>query len=402
VSITGLAATPKGGTALRVADAALTLSGSRASLAATELSTANGEKAFIDGVWDTSSDTFGIGLNSQGMSVDALKPFLANAQVPMLSQLAGGTWSGVVRNEGGRDGWRGDLRITDSSLRFEAFAEPMRISQADVVLDDKGTSVRKMAVAVAGMDVQGDYSYEPGARVPHVVHLTAGQVDAATVEKLLEPALNRAGLLNKTLNFGKVPTPEWLHNLHAGGTLQIASLTLGALTMTRVRSRLEWNAETVVFPGLSAVAGGANITGALTADLTGAEPRYEFSGRAGGINWRGGSIEAEGRVSTAGSGAELLGKLAAKGAFTARNLDLAPVNQFSSAQGEFDLTWTKGGPRLTLVPLSATAGGVSWRGSVEPRDNGEVLVKLAAGEKLVQASGAIFRGDPLVLAASPR
>jgi hypothetical protein len=140
----------------------------------------------------------------------------------------------------------------------------------------------------------------------------------------------------------------------------------------------------------------------LTADLVGAEPRYEFSGRAGGISWRGGALEAEGTITTTGSGEELLGALIARGAFTARSLDLSPLSQFSSAQGQFDLRWAKGGPRLSLEPLSATSGGVSWRGSVEPRDNGEVFLKLAAGEKQLQASGAVFRGEPLVPAVAPR
>jgi hypothetical protein len=383
-------------------DTALTVSGSRASLAPTVVTSAKGEKAVVDAAWNTDSDAFEFGLTTEGMTVDSLRPFLAGTKVPLLNQVSGGNWSGTVRTGGASAGWTGDLRITDSSVRVEAFAEPVHISQAEAVLSAAGTTVRKLSLNVGGLEAQGDYSYDAAAKVPHVLHLAAAQVDCAAVEKLLKPTLNRAGLLNKTLNLGKVPSPEWLHNLRAGGTLQIGTLTLGSLTLTRVRTRLEWNGETVVFPGLTAQAGGASLNGVLTADLVGAEPRYEFSGRAGGISWRGGSLEAEGVVTTAGSGEDLLESLTAKGAFTARGLDLTPLSQFSSAQGQFDLKWPRGGPRLSLEPLSATAGGVAWRGSVEPRDNGAVFLKLTAGEKELQATGAVFRGEPLVPAVVQR
>ncbi|HXJ40761.1 MAG TPA: hypothetical protein VNH18_15885, partial [Bryobacteraceae bacterium] len=142
------------------------------------------------------------------------------------------------------------------------------------------------------------------------------------------------------------------------------------------------------------------VSGAVVADLSGAQPRFEFTGKAAGIAWRGGLIEAVGAVITSGAGSDLLTKLTARGAFTARNLDLSPSPAFSVAHGEFDLSWGKGTPRLTLTPLTATTEGSNWTGTAETRDSGEVVLKLASGPKQLQAAGAVFKGEPLKPAAT--
>ena len=153
--------------------------------------------------------------------------------------------------------------------------------------------------------------------------------------------------------------------------------------------------------GMQGQVGGTAISGAVAVDLSGAQPKYEFTGKAAGIGWRGGQIEAVGAVTTSGAGGDLLARLTAQGAFTARNLDLSPSPVFSVAHGQFELSWSRGAPHLTLTPLTATAQGASWTGTAETRDSGEVVLKLASGPKQIQAAGAIFRGEPLKPAATP-
>ena len=136
--------------------------------------------------------------------------------------------------------WTGDLHLKDSDLRFDAFAEPIRIAAADAEFDSAGTSIKRLSMKVAGVEVQGDYRYQLRAAAPHQFRLTAGAVDGSTVEKLLAPALNRASLLNKTLNLGKVRCRTGCYALHAEGTLQLASLALGPVTLNRLKTRLEW------------------------------------------------------------------------------------------------------------------------------------------------------------------
>lgn len=390
---TGVKAVSRGGAALSLADTALTVTGAKAVLAPAVLTASNGETATLEAAIDSVTSSLELGLKTDGMAVETLRPLLAGSQIPLLSHVTGGTWSGNVRLAGNSGIWTGDLRVRDAVLRFEAFAEPVQLALAEAQLEADAMNIRRLSLRAGGTEVQGDYRYEYGAAVPHQFHLTAATADGAALEKLLEPALNRAGILNKTLNFGKVPVPEWLHNLHAGGTLQIGSLALGSLSVNRLKTRVEWNAETGALPGLTAQLGASTLSGDVKIDVTGAQPAYEFTGKATGVAWRSGLIEVQGAAGTSGVGGELLSHLTMKGSFSAKNLDLAPIRRFPAAQGQFDLSWGKNGPSLKLSPLTATADGASWEGTADTRDNGEVVLKLTSGARSIQASGAVLRGE---------
>ncbi len=402
LTFTGVKAVSKNSGTLSLSDTSLTVSGSKAILAPATLTSSSGETAVLDAALDSATSSAEVGLKTDKMAVETLRPLLAASQLPLLSRISGGTWSGNLRYTGTAGRWTGDLHVKDSSLRFEAFAEPVQLLVAEAQLDDTAATVRQLSLKVAGMDAQGDYRYEYGAEVPHQIHLTATTADGAALEKLLEPALSRGGLLNKTLNFGKVPTPEWLHNLRVGGTLQINSLALGALTATRLKSRVEWSGESVVLPGLTAQLANASLTGTLAIDLTGAQPRYDFTGKGSGLGWRNGLLEAEGTATTVGSGSDILSRLALKGTFSGRNLEVITGHRVVLAQGPFELAWGKNSPSITSPGLTATVDGGVWTGTLETKDNGEVALKLTSGERVLQATGAVFRGDPLVVAPAAK
>lgn len=390
---TGVRTVSHGGVSLSLADTALTVTGAKAVLAPAVLTASNGETAILDAAVDSAMSSIEVGLKTDGMAVETLRPLLAGSQIPLLSYVTGGIWSGNVRLAGKPGVWTGDLRVKDAALRFEAFAEPVQLALAEAQLEADAMNIRRLNFRAGGTEVQGDYRYEYGAAVPHQFHLTAATADGAALEKLLEPVLNRAGILNKTLNFGKVPVPEWLHNLHAGGTLQIGTLTLGTLSVSRLKTRVEWNAETGTLPGLTAQLGTSALSGDAKIDVTGSQPAYAFTGKATGVAWRGGLIEAQGTAGTSGVGGDLLSHLTMKGSFSARNLDLTPIRRFPAAQGQFELSWSRSGPGLKLSPLTATADGASWEGTADTRENGEVVLKLTSGERSIQASGAVLRGE---------
>ena len=390
---TGVKAAFRGGETLTLADTGLTVTGSRAALAPAELTSSNGEKAIFDAAIDSSAASVEVGLQTEGMAVETLRPLLTNSRIPLLSHLSGGTWNGHVRRAGNSDVWTGEIRVKESSLRFDGFGEPVQLLLAEAQLEPDAANVRRLSVKAGSIEAQGDYRYVYGSPIPHQFHFTAAGVEGAALEKLLEPALNRGGLLNKTLNFGKVPIPEWLHGFHAAGTLQVNSLALGAVTLSRLKTKVEWAGEKGVLPGFTAQVGTATLTGDVNVDLLGARPRYEFLGKATGLAWRGGFIDAEGTASAAGAGRDLLASLVAKGTFTAKNVDLAPIRRFPSAQGPFELSWGKTGPALKLTALTATADGATWVGTADTAENGEVSLHLMSGERSIEAVGAIFRGN---------
>ncbi len=393
LSFTGVKAVSSSGATLLLADTALTVTGAKAVLAPAVLTASNGETATLDAAIDSVTSSFELGLKTDGMAVETLRPLLAGSQIPLLSHVTGGTWSGAVRLAGNPGVWTGELRVRDAALRFDAFAEPVQLTAAEAQLERDSMNIRRLSLRAGGMDVQGEYRYEYGVAVPHQFHLTAATADGLTLEKLFEPVLNRAGILNKTLNFGKVPVPEWLHNLHAGGTLQVGNLTLGTLVLSRLKTRVEWNAETGTFSGMTAQLGTSVLSGDGKLEVTGAQPAYAFEGKATGVAWRGGLIDAQGTAGTSGVGGDLLSHLAMKGSFNARNLDLAPLRRFPTAQGQFELSWGKNGPSLKLSPLTATADGAAWQGTAETRENGEVVLKLTSGDRAIQASGAVLQGE---------
>jgi hypothetical protein len=131
----------------------------------------------------------------------------------------------------------------------------------------------------------------------------------------------------------------------------------------------------------------AKFKGSATIHLAGRQPGYEVAGKLTGVAWRGGTIGADGMLSTSGTGTALLGNMRAEGTFDGRNIesrDIVPAapEAYDSVTGTFEWAY----PKLRLPQVVMKSGADTYQGSAELGDNGQLLVKVGDGTKRTQVA----------------
>ena len=384
----GMPGTP----ALKMDLAQLNFSGGAANLAPAAVNNEQGETATLTGSYDFAGQKLDLGISSEGMEIASLRKQISVAGAPVLGQATSGVWSGMLRYSSLPLGWTGNLHLQNADIPFEAFSEPVHIVQADASIEGASLSLKKLDVKMGGLEASGEYRYEVGAPRPHRFRLTMAEADGLALEALLLPALRRGNLFTYAFNFGRVPQPDWLRDMKADGTLQMGTLKLMDVALTKVRSRVVWDGSLVKFAGLQGSMDRASFAGAATVDLGQRKPSYRVAGSLAGMVWRSGTIAAEGEVETNGLGQELAANLRASGSFHGKTLDFSPFEVYSIADGCFEWVWDARNPRLKLTQLALTSGDATFVGSGETQEDGQVLLKLTDGAKQIQAAGSIWRG----------
>lgn len=389
-----------GAVPLRVADASVIFSGSTVRLTPARITNDQNEAVTLEASWDAGTGATEATLASDGMAIAPLHRHIVAARIPLLSFATAGRWKGKLSSTGNLstdepNSWRGDIHFEDTDIPFEAFAEPLHVTSADAVVNGGDLVIRKVNVSAGGMQVQGDYHYQPGAEHPHQFRLTAPKLDAAALEKLLMPALRRGNFLTYAFNFGRVPQPDWLREMKADGTIQAAVLDMGGNEFTRVRSRVVWDGTSVELSGLELQQRAATFSGAASIQLANREPAYHVAAKMAGVPWLSGSVGGEGSLATSGTGAALLTNLKATGTFQGRRVELTPPGVWDSVAGAFDWAWEGRTPRVHLTDLVMKGGGRTYEGSAESQNDGQVVLRVSDGGKKIQAAGALLQGEAL-------
>ncbi len=394
VEVLNAAMTAQGAPPLKIARADVKFTGSLISLSPTPVINDAGETADIDAEYDVESRGFRLSLNTNGMAIASLRRQISVAGVPILGLATAGQWSGSLRYAT-PDGWSGQIQLRDADIPFEAFAQPIHVSEADAAIDADGAIVRKVKLSLAGIVAQGDYRYEIGAPHPHRFHMTLSAVKADALETVLLPTLERASMLTYAFNFGRVPAPDWLTNMHAEGAIQAASVSFGDTMISGVKTNVVWDGTQVKLQALSGRVGGASLSGTGGINLAGRLPRYDLAGDLAGLPWQGGVLSANGQVKTYGTGLDLLANLHAEGTFGGKRMDVGTLGQWESLEGQFDLGFRRATPRLRLSPITIQSAGAKWTGAAETQDSGLLVVKLADGSRKMEATGAVLKGETL-------
>ncbi len=368
---------------LHMPGAELHFAGSTVALQAASITNEAKETAAISGWWDADSRKLDVQLSSDGMSIVSLKRQISVAGIPLLGSATSGTWKGALRYRAdvAESGWSGGVNLQDADIPFEAFAEPLHVESADAAIDGAGLSLKRVILSIGGIEAQGEYRYEAGAARPHKFRITVPQASGAELEKLLMPTLHRGNLLTYAFNFGRAPEPDWLRNMKADGTIQAAEFDIEGVKFSKLRARVLWDGTDVQLSGLETQFADAAFKGAAKVHLAGRQPRYEVTGKAVGFAWHGGTIGADGTLTTSGTGAALLGNMRAQGSFDGRNLD-----DYDSVTGTFEWTWDARSPKLRLPTLVMKSGTDTYQGSGEMGDNGQL--------KRVQNTGALKASAP--------
>jgi len=329
----------------------------------------NQQRATFEATYNVGDPAPEFSVSTNGLNVRAL------AGVPLISALPEGEWSGDLHFA---RVWSGNFELSKALLDFPGFSERVKLS-AEGKLEGARVSLQRIRASAGGVDAQGEYRYEPGTPRPHRFRLTVPELDTALLEKLAMPALSHKGGL---FSFGKTAPPDWLKQLRADGTIQIATLHAGALELTKFRSRVIWDGVRIALPDASAALGSGSVTSRMLVDLGGRVPVYELFSKLAGIPWKTGKVDADTVVETSGLGSDTLSHLRSSGSFAGRNV----LDDFESITGRYDLRWSAVAPRLNFTDLRLAGDGEIVTGNASLQNDGTVLMQLANGTRQLKVN----------------
>jgi hypothetical protein len=345
------------------------------------------DQAQIEADYTFDTHDFTLAISTGSMAVAALRSQVSLAAVPWLEQVQSGHWKGQLRYTW-PSGWTGKIELEDAQLPLAGVADPLRIESANAQITGPDIVLDHMKASVGKIHATGDYRYEFGATRPHKLRVAFGELDATELERVLMPALQRRGNLIARA-FRRVPVPDWLEARHIDGTVQIGALTLGDLRLEKVRARLLWDALKVELAGIQAHIENGTVTGTLAVNLRGARPSYRLSAKAKTVDFRGGKMDTDAVLETAGGSAELMANLRAEGTFSGRAIEMASLPLLKTVSGAYKFAWSRSLPRLQLSDLQLTTGAEVFTGHGATQEDGRLLVQLSSGTHEMRVSGSL-------------
>ena len=376
------------GPQLKLADAALLITGDTVRLAPAALTGEQGQGAQLEAEYDAATRVLDATISGQGLRL------LSRAAVPLVNRFQGGIWSAALKYHEDEEKrlWTGGFDVRDTTTRVPGLTQPVRIATARIDIDGEELTVRRMRAQVGDIEIYGSYGYDLSKARPHRFDLTVPKVDLSEVESLLAPVLRRnEGFLARTLRFRRTALPDWLEHRKAEGILRIGTLTAGDSTARAVRSRIVWEGGTLQFATLEGKLEEGSFKGFGSLDVTKSEPRYRLVGRAQNLPWKGGKVDLDGHLETSGTGLGLLINMRGEGKFLARSVVLAPDQVIRSASGEFSMAITRGGPQFKLSEIQASLGAERFTGDAATQADGRMLIELASANRTVRMNFDIAR-----------
>lgn len=350
------------------------------------------DKATVEADYALEEGTLDLDIQTDGMNVASLRSQVALAAVPWLEQLQSGEWRGQLHYRRGAEkeqGWTGKLMLEDATIPVPGLASPVHFDSARVQIDRARVVLDRIEAKVGVVPVTGEYRYEPLAARPHRVRLATGALDATLLEAQLGPTLRRgSSLIARAL--GRTPVPDWMKSRNVDGTLQMGALLIGGTRLENVRAHLLWDVAQAELNGIQARVEKGALTGKLSVDLRGARPAYRFTGRVKGVAWQGGHVDAEGTVSSAGSGAQLLAGMTSEGTFTAAGVDLGGF-ALKSAAGGYKVGWMRAGPNLRFTDLEIETDDDTFAGKGETQEDGRLQLLLSNGTREMRVTGSLTK-----------
>jgi hypothetical protein len=329
------------------------------------------------------------------MDVGSLRSQVSLAAVPWLEQVKSGHWKGQLKYSwspasAGEEpaGWTGRIELRDAELPLAGLSDPLRIAAANAQIDGPVVALDHMRVLVGKIQATGEYRYEPGAARPHKLRVAFAELDAADLERALMPVLQRRGSLLARA-FRRVPVPDWLADRHVDGTVQIGSLSIGDARLEKVRARLLWDGLKMELAGIQAKMENGTLTSTLAVNLRGAHPAYRLTSKVRTMDFRGGKMDTEAVIETAGIATELMANLRAEGTFSGRAIEVQPQLPLKTVSGSYKFAWTHNQPQLQLTDLQVATGGEVFTGSGATQDDGRLLVQLTSGTREMRVSGSL-------------
>lgn len=377
---------------LHTTDAHLTVNGNAYHLQPAEVRTADDEAATVEGDYDRATEALRFTVSTRGLSQAAMPAAtgaLFGATAPsFLAECQGGTWRGTLHYaRAGREPgqWNGALTLEKTQIAVPGLADPVRIAAASVALQSEVIAVTKLTGSAGEIAFTGDYRM--GGKLDRI-QLAVAEADAAELERLLAPTLQRRqNFLARALR-RPVPLPEWLRTRRIEGVVRISHLKLVDTAVDDLRGNLLWEGPAVEVSALEGRALDARGKGTLKLNLRGVEPRYTLEGRLWQFPWHGGQLDLDGKFETAGFGEDLWLNLTAGGKIIARAVQLGS-DDVKSVLGAYELSVVRGAPRLQLTGLELTLGQDTYYGQGGTQPDGKLQIELASGKQKMRVGGSL-------------
>lgn len=274
-------------------------------------------------------------------------------------------------------------------MPLPGLSEPLQIQSARAQLNGARASFDQIQASAGDIAFAGSYRYEPGAVRPHRVQLAVPELDMAAAERLLLPTLERnRGLIARA--FGRTaPAPEWLLARKVEGTLEIGSMDLAGVRLSKIKAQLIWNGTSGALAGIGANVEHGTIGGRVTVDLRSNEPAYRVAARLQAVEWHGGKFDADTVWTTAGVGKAVVANLRSDGSFSGRGFEDAPLDEFDSVSGCYQLEWATPAPRLRFTELQMSTGQELYLGRGALQDDGRLLIQVSNGTRQLSVTGTL-------------
>jgi hypothetical protein len=402
VEVRDLSLSMPGAPAVKAAVAAISIGGNTISAGPAKVSVGEDESAEVGVNYGIGGPGLGSGLDlkitTRDMDVADLHS-LGLGDVPLLDQISRGSWRGWARYRKpplAEGVWSGEYELRNARVAVDGLADPVRIQSASVSAFAERVSVTRLTASAGAIEFTGDYRWDPDAASPHQFHLQVANADLPELARLWKPTLARGeGFLARTLRFGgSAPAPDWLTQRQAQGTLTIQALSAGDYTLSAETARVLWDGLAVTISGIEAKLDDATLAGDLRVDLSGPAPRYSFEGKLEDFAYKGGNLDFNGKIESAGRGLDLLSNVRAEGALRGRGILFSPEAEFRSVTGRFEMKMAQGEPRWKLSDLDLIQGGETYSGEGTTQPDGRLVLELASRGRQVRYTGTMFALAP--------
>jgi hypothetical protein len=366
--------------ALRTALATATVSPDRIHLDPAIIQTSSGGTLRAGGEYFLLSQRLIASVTTDDFSIDALKSTVDawfGAPTPF-ALLENGTITGRLTYSYDPQQiafWAGQFQFRDTTLRPPVLAVPLEHSQGRVIFNDSALELDHFSAALANQEISASYRYNPASKRPEHLRLDVPAADLADIQAALAPVLRSQGLLAR-LGLTRRSIPPWLAERNLDADLRIARFSINGANLGSLSSHLTWQGPHIQFASVELALPQGLLRAHGSAQLGSYSPQYRFSGTATRFPWRDGFLGADGEVTTAGTGSDILQNLRANGSFSGENVQLSDDDSFDTIAGVFDFSFANAWPDLRLSKIEASDGENTWQGQAVTQADGKLIVHL--------------------------
>jgi len=245
--------------------------------------------------------------------------------------------------------WKGQLELRNAELGVPELAAPVKIAAASVVWQNERLVIPAMKASAGGIVWSGSYRYEVGAPRPHRLVIDADAIEQADFERVLGPVWKGTGFFSRAIGMGEKKES-------GSAEIEVRAKRLGLLES--IRATVWREGEKVTVSSLAGEWRGGKLKGAGLVRLGG---DLDLAGTVTALNWEGGTVESDWKLSGRG-------RVAAQG--TVR-LDGGPAELLSGAY-----KWDASG-KLILSGVEGTFDGRKVVAKVTGPAEGPLIVEFA-------------------------